>query len=265
MTISRVGLPWQKRCGDTGKEVAPLFLLLLLVIWELLVRLFKVEPWLLPAPTAIAASLSKDWPTLRRHIGVTLYEALIGFTLSTGFAFVLAWLMDSVPLVRRALYPLLVTSQTVPIISVAPLFLIWFGYGLTPKVLVVVLVCFFPVVVSFLQGLATVDTEVIDLLRSMGAPPLLIFRLAKLPAALPTFFSGLKIAATYSIMGAVIGEWLGAEAGLGYYMTLSQRSFLTARVFAIIVVITILSLALFKVIEMLERILTPWTRWQEES
>ena len=172
------------------------------------------------------------------------YEAIIGFTLSIAFAFALAWLMDSVSLVRRALYPLLVTSQTIPIISVAPLFLIWFGYGLVPKVLVVVLVCFFPVVVSFLQGLAAVDTEMIDLLRSMGAPPLLIFRLAKLPAALPMFFSGLKIAATYSIMGAVIGEWLGAEAGLGYYMTLSQRSFLTARVFAIIAVITVLSFCL---------------------
>lgn len=246
--------------------MAPLILLVLLVLlWELLVRLFKVESWLLPAPTAIVASLIKDWPTLRSHTLVTLYEALIGFLLSVGFAFALAWVMDSVPLVRRALYPLLVTSQTVPIISVAPLFLIWFGYGLTPKVLVIVLVCFFPVAVSFLQGLADVDTEIIDLLRSMGASPWLIFRLAKLPAALPTFFSGLKIAATYSIMGAVIGEWLGAEAGLGYYMTLSQRSFLTARMFAIIVIITVLSLALFKVIEILERALTPWTRWQEES
>lgn len=237
----------------------------LLFLWELTVRLLKIEPWLLPAPTAIVQSLFKDWPALRQHAGITLYEAIIGFTLSIAFAFALAWLMDSVSLVRRALYPLLVTSQTIPIISVAPLFLIWFGYGLVPKVLVVVLVCFFPVVVSFLQGLAAVDTEMIDLLRSMGAPPLLIFRLAKLPAALPMFFSGLKIAATYSIMGAVIGEWLGAEAGLGYYMTLSQRSFLTARVFAIIAVITVLSLGLFKLIETLERVLTPWTRWQEES
>ena len=258
-------LPWQRRGGDTGKEVALLTLLALVVLWEVLVRLFRVESWLLPAPTAIAAALIKDWPTLVHHSGITVYEALIGFTLSVILAFVLAGLMDSLPLIRRALYPLLVTSQTVPIISVAPLFLIWFGYGLLPKVLVVVLVCFFPVVVSFLQGLLVVDPELIDLLRSMGASRLLIFRLAKLPAALPTFFSGLKIAATYSIMGAVIGEWLGAEAGLGYYMTLSQRSFLTARLFAIIVIITVLSLVLFKVIELLEWALTPWTRWQEES
>jgi ABC-type nitrate/sulfonate/bicarbonate transport system permease component len=265
LTISRAELPWPKRWGDTGREAAPLLLLTLLVLWEVLVKMFQVESWLLPAPTAIGAALVKDWPTLISHSGITIYEALIGFALSVVLAFVLATLMDCWPLLRRALYPLLVTSQTIPIISVAPLFLIWFGYGLMPKVLVVVLVCFFPVAVSFLQGLTVVDPEVIDLLRSMGASKLLIFRLAKLPAALPTFFSGLKIAATYSIMGAVIGEWLGAEAGLGYYMTLSQRSFLTARLFAIIVIITILSLALFKAIELLERVLTPWTRWQEES
>jgi ABC-type nitrate/sulfonate/bicarbonate transport system permease component len=260
-----VGLPWLKRWGDIGKEAAPLTVLMLVLLWEALVRLFEVESWLLPAPTEIAVALAKDWPILFYHMRITVYEALIGFVFSVVLAFLLAGLMDSLPLLRQAIYPLLVTSQTVPIISVAPLFLIWFGYGLLPKVLVVVLVCFFPVVVSFLQGLAVVDPELIDLLRSMGASRLLIFRLAKLPAALPTFFSGLKIAATYSIMGAVIGEWLGAEAGLGYFMTLSQRSFLTARLFAIIVVITVLSLALFKVIELLERALTPWTRWQEES
>jgi ABC-type nitrate/sulfonate/bicarbonate transport system permease component len=238
---------------------------MLLVLWEVLVRLLQVEAWLLPAPTAIGAALIKDWSTILGHSIITVYEALIGFLVAVLLAFALAAIMDRWLLVRQALYPLLVTSQTIPIISVAPLFLIWFGYGLMPKVLVVVLVCFFPVAVSFLQGLAVVDPELINLLRSMGASRLLIFRLAKLPAVLPTFFSGLKIAATYSIMGAVIGEWLGAEAGLGYYMTLSQRSFLTARLFAVIVVITILSLVLFKVIELFEHFLTPWTRLQEES
>lgn len=202
---------------------------------------------------------------LTGHAYVTLFEALLGFLVSVALAFVLAVAMDSLPLLGRALYPLLVTTQTIPIISVAPLFLIWFGYGLLPKVLVVVLVCFFPVAVSLLQGLTAVDPDLIDLLRSMGASKVMVLRLVKLPAALPSLFSGLKIAATYSIMGAVIGEWLGAQAGLGYYMTLAQRSFLTARVFATILIITVLSLGVFKVIEVLEGLLIPWRRLHSEE
>ncbi|MGI6605217.1 MAG: ABC transporter permease [bacterium] len=202
---------------------------------------------------------------LTGHAYVTLFEALLGFLVSVALAFVLAVAMDSLPLLGRALYPLLVTTQTIPIISVAPLFLIWFGYGLLPKVLVVVLVCFFPVAVSLLQGLTAVDPDLIDLLRSMGASKVMVLRLIKLPAALPSLFSGLKIAATYSIMGAVIGEWLGAQAGLGYYMTLAQRSFLTARVFATILIITVLSLGVFKVIEVLEGLLIPWRRLHSEE
>jgi len=202
---------------------------------------------------------------LTGHAYVTLFEALLGFLVSVALAFVLAVAMDSLPLLGRALYPLLVTTQTIPIISVAPLFLIWFGYGLLPKVLVVVLVCFFPVAVSLLLGLTAVDPDLIDLLRSMGASKVMVLRLVKLPAALPSLFSGLKIAATYSIMGAVIGEWLGAQAGLGYYMTLAQRSFLTARVFATILIITVLSLGVFKVIEVLEGLLIPWRRLHSEE
>ena len=245
--------------------MAPAFLMFLLALWEAVVRLLMIEPWLLPAPSAILRALGEGGPLFAQHTAVTLYESLLGFLLAVVLAFALAFAMDALPLVRRALYPLLVASQTVPIISVAPLFLIWFGYGLLPKVLVAVLVCFFPVAVSLLDGLAGVDGELIDLLRSMGASRLTQLRLVKLPAALPALFSGLKIAATYSIMGAVIGEWLGAQAGLGYYMTLSQRSFATARVFAGIGIITLLSLAVFKVIEFLEHRLMPWLRLRSEE
>jgi ABC-type nitrate/sulfonate/bicarbonate transport system permease component len=239
--------------------------MLLILVWELAVRVFQVEPWLLPAPSAVVTALIGGRAMLTGHAYVTLFEALLGFLVSVALAFVLAVAMDSLPLLGRALYPLLVTTQTIPIISVAPLFLIWFGYGLLPKVLVVVLVCFFPVAVSLLQGLTAVDPDLIDLLRSMGASKVMVLRLVKLPAALPSLFSGLKIAATYSIMGAVIGEWLGAQAGLGYYMTLAQRSFLTARVFATILIITVLSLGVFKVIEVLEGLLIPWRRLHSEE
>jgi ABC-type nitrate/sulfonate/bicarbonate transport system permease component len=193
-----------------------------------------------------------------KHTKVTVYESFIGFTSSIAIAFVMAFVMDSLPLVKKALYPLVVVSQTIPTISVAPLFIIWFGYGLLPKIIVVQLVCFFPVLVSLLEGLSSVDPELLDLLRSMGADRWRIFEMVKLPAAMPAFFSGLKIAASYSILGAVIGEWLGAQEGLGVFMLLSQHSFYVDRVFAIIAVISLLSLGVFGAINVSERLLIPW-------
>jgi len=163
-------------------------------------------------------------------------------------------------LVKRLIYPLIVASQTIPIISVAPLFIIWFGYGMLPKIIVVFLVCFFPVTISLLGGLAAVDREYIELFRSMQAGRVDIFRMVKLPLALPAFFSGLKISTAYSVMGAVIGEWLGAKQGLGTYMTLSQRSFEVDRVFAAILAVTLLSAVLFAAVVLIERLVIPWKR-----
>jgi ABC-type nitrate/sulfonate/bicarbonate transport system permease component len=233
-------------------------LLLILLFWEWAVVAWDIKKFILPPPSLILRSFYNTLPLMTPHIVATLKESMAGFSLAIVFSFILAFLLDGIPFLKKALYPLIVASQTIPIISVAPLFIIWFGYGILPKVLVVILVCFFPILINLLDGLSSVDRDLLNLLKSMGANPSKIFFLVKLPSSLPHFFAGLKIAATYSIMGAVIGEWLGAKEGLGYYMILSQRSFLTDRVFASILVITLLSLGVFGIVIIFERLLLPW-------
>lgn len=238
--------------------VPGLFLLVLLVLWEISVSLSKIEAWILPAPSAIFQSLWKIRGLLWTHSLQTLYEAMMGLLLAIFLGIGIAILIDRSYWVKRALYPLLVISQTIPIIAIAPLFLIWFGYGLVPKVVVVTLVCFFPIAVNLVDGFSMVDKDMIRLITSMGASPMQVFRKVKLPSALPFFFSGLRISGTYSVMGAVIGEWLGASRGLGILMTRSSQSFMTDRVFATILIITFLSLMIFTSIELLARYSMPW-------
>jgi ABC-type nitrate/sulfonate/bicarbonate transport system permease component len=238
---------------------------ILLVVWEVGVRAGNIPAYILPAPSQVAVSLAANLPLIAAHTRVTLYEAMVGFVIAVVFSFVTAFVMDSIPIVKKALYPILVISQTVPIITIAPLFVIWFGYGLLPKVIVVSLVCFFPVVVSFMGGLESVDRDMFNLLKSMGASNMQIFRLLKLPGALPSLFSGMKISAAYSIMGAVIGEWLGAKAGLGEFMRRSMHSFAVDKTFAAIIVITVLSLGVFELIRLLEGYFMPWTKFADQK
>jgi len=232
--------------------------LLLLLIWETVVRLMEIKEYILPAPTAIWQALVNSWGLLWDHSLQTINEAFLGFMLAIVAGIVLAMLMGLFPLIKRSLYPLVVISQTVPIMAVAPLLIIWFGYDLLPKVLVVSLVCFFPITVSLVEGLEATDKDMMKLLLAMGASPWQIFKKVQLPGALPSFFSGLKISATYSITGAVIGEWLGASKGLGVFMIRSMNSFLTAQVFAAIVVITVLSLIFFGIVMILAHLIMPW-------
>jgi ABC-type nitrate/sulfonate/bicarbonate transport system permease component len=239
--------------------VVPLTLpLLITLLWEVVVRLGQIPPFILPSPIRVLPTMVEVFPDLLPHLRITLLEFAIGFSLALLLAIFIALLMDALPLAKKMVYPLLVVSQTVPIISVAPLFLIWFGYGILPKVLVVILVCFFPIGISLLEGLAAVDAELLKLLKAMGASRFQIYRLVKIPAALPALLAGLKISASYSIMGAIIGEWLGAMQGIGYYMNLAQHAFSVDRVLVAVLVITILSLAVFKIVCLLEKILMPW-------
>jgi len=174
--------------ADLGAPL--LFIALLLVLWELFVRLGEIPEWILPGPLQILKTFAETLTLMLKHARVTMIECLVGFGISIILAFVIALLMDELPVVRKALYPLLVTSQTVPIVSVAPLFIIWFGYGITPKILVVILVCFFPIVISLLGGLASVDQDYLKLFRSMGASKIAIFRMVKLPFPSPPFSQG---------------------------------------------------------------------------
>lgn len=234
-----------------------------ILLWEAVVGVFDLEPWILPAPSAVVRAAITDFAVLRVHLVTTCLTALGGFIAAVVLGFSMSILMDALPPFRAAVYPFMVVSQTVPIVFIYPLFLIWFGFGVMSRVLVVILVCFFPIAVNFTDGLDGVDTDILSLFRSMGSGRIMTFRMVKLPGALPSLFSGLRIAAAYSIIGAVIGEWLGARRGLGVYMIRSYRSFATDRVFAAIVLVALLSLAVFQAVKLSERILIPWKKQYE--
>lgn len=236
--------------------------LVLLLGWELGVRISHTPVWLMPAPSQVLVSLFEIRHALLDHGIISLFEAFTGLGLALLLAVVLAVLIDSIDWLKQALYPLIIISQTIPLIVLTILFIIWFGFGLLPKILVVVLVCFFPILISLMDGLEEVDQDQIQLFRSMGASRMATLRMVKIPAAMPPFFSGLRIAATYSIMGAIIGEWMGAEKGLGYFMTLAQKGFQTDQVLAAVVVICLLSLLLVKTVDLLEYLLIPWNRYK---
>jgi ABC-type nitrate/sulfonate/bicarbonate transport system permease component len=188
----------------------------------------------------------------------TLRNAAIGFTLGSIFGLLLAIVLVHVRILERALVPLIVASQTIPIIAIAPLLVIWFGYDLAPKITVVALICFFPIVVSTIDGLSGVDPDYANLVRAMGGSERDVFWRVRLPGALPAIFSGAKIAVTYSVIGAIVGEWVGASRGIGIYMVRAADQMLTERVFAAIVLSSLLSIALFLIVAGVERAALPW-------
>lgn len=246
---------------NSKRVTVPLVTLaLLLVVWELVVRTGLVPSFLLPAPTQVLATFVEDAPVLAGHAATTLAEAAIGLAVGVAVGFVVAVLMDCFELVNLALDPLVTVSQTIPTIAVAPLLVLWFGYGLAPKVVLIVLTTFFPVAVSLVSGFRSVDPDMIDLMRTMNATDLQVFMQVKLPAATEQLFSGLRISATYAIVGAVISEWLGGFSGLGVYMTRVRKSFNYDSMFAVIILISALSLVLMKAVDVLERICMPWKR-----
>lgn len=233
-------------------------IILALAIWQMAVKITKIEPWLLPPPSGVILSLWNSRDLVIYHAGATLLETVLGFALAVVVGVIIAFLMDFSPFLRRTIYPLLVISQTIPLIAVAPLFMLWFGLGLLPKIYIIALVCFFPIAVSLADGFQSVDQEWLKLMVTMDASKWQVFRYIKWPAALPTFYSGLRIAATYSVMGAVIAEWMGGNRGLGILLSRSSQSFLIARVFATIFVIVLLSLLVFCFIELLARLTMKW-------
>jgi putative hydroxymethylpyrimidine transport system permease protein len=226
--------------------------------WELAVRLGHVPGYLLPAPSQIAADLATDWGVLGPALAVTVQEVLLGFVIAAAAGVALAVALHLSPVARRALYPLLIGSQTVPIIVLAPILVILLGYGLAPKLVIVALICFFPVVVNGIDGLGGVDPELIRMMRTLDASRWAILARVEFPAALPTIFSGLRVAATFAAIGAVFGEWSGSNQGLGYVMLAATPNLLTARIFAAIVLLTVIALALFGLVSLLERLLVPW-------
>lgn len=233
---------------------------IVLLIWELSVRIFDISLYILPAPTRIVQAIIEECDVLFYHSLVTLKEAVIGLLIAIAAAVLIAILMDISKLFKNSIFPHLVVTQTVPVMVLGPLFTIWLGFGEAPKILMVVFMCFFPMVIAFADALAQVDEAQINLLKSYGASKLQIYTMVKIPAAASSLFSGMKIAATYCIGGAIVGEWLSASAGLGYYMLRVKNGYMLDKVFACVVVIIALSLGLNAVVGMMEKICLPYKR-----
>ncbi|NEZ45742.1 ABC transporter permease [Clostridium niameyense] len=248
----------KKHINTENKAIPILFQMILIGMWQIVVDEGNIPKYILVSPKDIVITLFKILPNIKSHIYITLKEAMLGFFISIILALIIVILMDNITIIKKSLYPILIISQTVPVIAVAPLFIMWFGFGMLPKVISVILVCFFPIVISLLDGLDSVDKDMVNLLYSMGANKIQIFKYVKFPASMTNFFSGLRIAATYSIMGAVIGEWLGGDVGLGVYMLRVKRSYALDKVFAVILIIIALSMALFGLLFLIQNILTPW-------
>jgi len=235
-----------------------LLIVLSLLAWEVTTVVSGLHPLVLPSPGRV---MEAGWATralLGEAIATTMGETFAGLGIALALSIALAAALDLSPFLRRALYPLMVASQTVQILAIAPLLIIWFGFGLLPKVMIVVLVCFFPLAVSTADGLKSTDPNLIEMLRSLGASRGQIWRIVRFPAALPSFFSGLRVAVTYSVVGATIAEWVGGTAGLGLYMLRSKNALATDQVFVAILITTILSIGLFALVALIERLTLPW-------
>jgi ABC-type nitrate/sulfonate/bicarbonate transport system permease component len=237
---------------------AALFLVVLVAVWEWTVRSRDVADYLMPPPSQLWTAFLDQRMVLPAHIQTTLSEALLGLFFAIVLGVGLAALIASLPLARRVLYPVLVVSQNIPVLVLAPLLAVWFGFGLMPKVLIVVLIGFFPIAVNTAEGLMNADREMIALVRSMGAGRWQVLRTVLVPSAVPSFFAGLQIGAAYAVIGAVIAEWMGASSGLGLFITRSQRAFRTDQIFMAVVVIALVSIALFVSVQLLARLAMPW-------
>jgi len=239
---------------------APLLTLsLVIVAWQLVVVGFRVPEYLLPAPSGIAGAMAAEWRYLALHSAVTLYEILWGFVLAALVGVPLAMLIVYSPVIERSLYPLLVATQAVPKIAVAPLLIFWAGLGLFPKILVAFAISFFPIVIDTVVGLRSVEPELLYLARSMGAGERKIFLKIRFPSALPNVFAGLKVSVTLATVGAIVGEFIQADRGLGYALQQATSVINTQLAFATIFLLAVMGIALFVAVEALEHRLTPWS------
>ena len=242
-----------------NRRILPFFLLMSgLVFWEFCVRFYQIPHYILPAPILIFTELIKKRTLLLSHTLVTLQEMLIGFTLAIAIAIPIAILMFQFSILEYAFYPFIVGSQSVPVFAVAPLLILWFGYGIFSKVVMTAVIVFFPITLNTLDGLKSADPDVVNMFRILKANRWQILRKVNFPAALPFIFSGAKIGISISTIGAVIGEWVGSKAGLGYLMLHSNSQMQIALVFAAIVCLTAMGLVLLAIMTFLEKIVMPW-------
>lgn len=253
----------EKYLNTTSKLWSVSAVAVILVIWQAVCSFELVESFLLPSPVQVVKTLVTEFPALMGHASVTLAEAMIGLLIGILMGFAVAVLMDHYDALYKAFYPLIVLTQTVPTVAIAPLLVLWFGYGMLPKVILIVITTFFPIAVGLLNGFKSADRDAIDLMRAMGGSRIQIFRHIKLPGAISQFFAGLRISASYAVVGAVISEWLGGFSGLGVYMTIVKKAYAFDKMFAVIFIISIISLILMKCVDLIQKKCMPWESEKE--
>ncbi len=242
-----------------GQWLPPLSLFLLtVVLWEALVRLLRLPRYILPAPSQIGLVISEDWLRLIRQVGWTMLEAVGGFLLGSTLAFLSGVTFVHTRLIERAMYPWAIILQTVPIIAIAPLLTIWLGFGLAPKIVVAAIVCFFPVLVNTARGLRAITSEALELMHILSASQWQILYRLRLPASVPFVFAALRVAATLSVIGAIVGEFTGADRGIGYVVVSAAYRLDTPLLFAGITFSCLAAVAFFQLVSGVERLLLYW-------
>lgn len=248
-----------KKYQSITNKLAPVVAVAVIILIWFLCNNFEIVPaYMLPSPLDVARAFIDNFSVMLKQAAVTLQEAIYGLGIGIVLAFIVAALMDRFRFLRKAIYPILVITQTIPTIAIAPLLVLWMGFGMAPKITLVVITTFFPISIGLLNGFENADRDEINMMRSMGANGLQIFRHIKLPSAAGAFFSGLKISASYAIVGAVISEWLGGFEGLGVYMTRVKKAYAFDKMFAVIVFISAVSLLLIAIVSVLQHIAMPW-------
>lgn len=255
-----------KKLQNIINKISPVStILVILTVWQLLSSAGIVPKYMLPSPFDVVLAFLKDSPLLMEHAKTTLTEAFLGLTMGTTLGFLIAVLMDRFQIFYKSIYPIIVLTQTVPTVAIAPLLVLWLGYGILPKITLIVITTFFPIAVSLLEGFRSSDKDALNLLKAMGANRLQCFIHIKLPSALNQFFSGLKISASYSVVGAVVSEWLGGFTGLGVYMTRVRKSYSFDKMFAVIFFISLISLLLMFLVSLAKNIAMPWEKAKNEN
>ena len=252
----------QKSGSITAKLPAAIALLIIVVLWELACVTGAIPSYMLPSPVSVIKAFITDFPYLCYHASISLQEAAYGLLIGVALAFCMAGLMDRFSILNRAFSPIMIITQTIPTIAIAPVLVLWMGFGMAPKITLVVITTFFPITVGLLEGYQSIDADYMNLMRSMNATRMQIFRHVKFPAALPYFFSGLRISASYAVVGAVISEWLGGFEGLGVYMTRVRKAYAFDKMFAVIFLIVVISLLLMWLVNVLKNIAMPWAKVQ---
>lgn len=253
----------RKSQSITSKIPAAIALVILLLIWYVICEAEIVPSYMLPSPVDVGKALVGDISIIWMHAKFTLQEAFYGLCIGVLFAFCTATVMDRFLVLDQAFYPLMIITQTIPTIAIAPVLVLWMGFGMAPKITLVVITTFFPIAIGLLDGYKGVDKDAVNLMKSMGAKQSQIFWHLKFPGALPQFFSGLKISASYAVVGAVVSEWLGGFNGLGVYMTRVKKAYAFDKMFAVIIFIVIISLFLLFVVNVIRRLTLPWLKTEK--